>query len=189
MKKTFLGILMLTMLFFTVGCGNKTNEAAIFDGNSDDIIEKFKKFAEKSNFKLSEPKITTSGDTKNCTLNFGDSSDNVINLKLNDDDSVASVEIIANNDAKSIAEAGVLLSATFIGIGIDHNAMEKFLGDYQVIFKKAINNFMKDGLNNPENSASPTMNDDIKIQSADKNLNVHTQMDEKKIQFLISLEK
>ena len=114
MKKVFLGIFMLSCLIFTIGCGNVSEnqrEETIFDNKAEALIGNLKLFAAHGNFNLSEPKISNADNQKFCTVNFGDSEKNILNLKLNSDDSVVNTEIIVNdaNNYEFGKMAGMLL--------------------------------------------------------------------------------
>ena len=185
MKKYFLGIFMLTLLIFTVGCGGTENarEETIFDGKADALIGNLKLMAAHGNFNLSEPKINNVGDERFCTVHFGDSEDNKFNLKLNDDDSVISEEIFAHNDYESGKMAGMLLSGTLLGIGVEQSELENFLKTYQ--------NVVEEEIRKQNNSSTPIIDKNIKVHCAvgDKDINVNIKSDEKQVKFFIENAK
>ena len=154
-------------------------EAAIFDGKADALIGNLKLMAAHGNFNLSEPKINNSY----CTVNFGDSEDNKINLKLNDDDSVINEEITAHNDYESGKMAGILLSGTLLGIGAEQAELENFLKTYQSVVEEEIRK--------QNNSATPIIDKNIKVHCAvgDKDINVNIKSDEKQVKFFIENAK
>lgn len=141
MRKTFLGIVMLVCLSFSIGCGNTADnqrEEAIFDNKAEVLIGNLKMFAARGNFDLSEPKTYTDDNKKYCSLNFGGNENNKVTFKLNDDDSIISEEITVADpsDFESGKMAGMLLSGTLMGIGVEEADLQKFLTDYQTWQRK-----------------------------------------------------
>ena len=188
MKKNFLGIFIATLLIFTIGCGSVSEnqrEEPIFAGKADALIGNLKIFAANGNFELSEPKTSTSGNEKYCTLSFGGSNKTELKLKLNSDDSVVNEEIIIN-DANSYElgkMAGMLLSGTLAGIGVEQAEMEKFLTSYQ----KAV----AEEIRKQNNASTPTIDQTHKVYCAanKKDLNVSIEADDKHMRYLIEVAK
>lgn len=186
MKRNFLGILMLTLLFFMVGCGGteeSQREETIFDGKAETLIGNLKVMAASGNFNLSEPKINNVNNEKYCTVNFGNSEENKLNLKLNADDSVINAEILAHNDYDSGKTAGMLLSGTLLSVGAEQSELEKFLKNYQSMVEEEVRK--------QNNAATPIIDRDIKIYCGikKKDFNVNIKSDEKQVKFFVSPAK
>ena len=187
MRKIFL-MFMTAILFFAIGCGTVTEnqrEETIFDGKAEALIGNLKLFAAHGNFNLSEPKILNSDNQKYCTLNFGDSEKNILNLKLNSDDLVINEEIIVNdaNNYEFGKMAGLLLSGTLLGIGVEESELQKFLTFYQKSVEEEIRK--------QNNSATPIIDSTFKVYCATKkkDLSVSIQSDDKRMKYFIEVAK
>lgn len=186
MRKTFLGIVMLVCLSFSIGCGNTAQnqrEEAIFDNKAEVLIGNLKMFAARGNFDFSEPKTYTDDNTKYCSLNFGGNENNKVTFKLNDDDSIISEEITVADpsDFESGKMAGMLLSGTLMGIGVEEADLQKFLTDYQ--------NLAAEEIRKQKDASVLIIDQDIKVYNAlkKKDLRVNIKSNEKQAGYLIEL--
>ena len=175
-------------LFFTIGCGNVSEnqrEETIFDNKAEALIGNLKLFAARGNFNLSEPKISNVDNQKFCTVNFGDSDKNIVNFKLNDDDSVINAEIIVNdaNNYEFGKMAGLLLSGTLMSIGVEQEELQKFLTSYQKSVEEEIRK--------QNNTATPIIDSKFKVHCAatKKDLNVGLKSDDKQMKYVIEVAK
>ena len=186
MGKVFLGLFMLLCLSFSIGCGNTAEnqrEEAIFDNKAEALIGNLKIFAARGNFDLSEPKTYTADDKKYCSLNFGGNENNKITLKLNDDDSIISEEITVADpsDFEAGKMAGMLLSGTLMGIGVEEADLQKFLTDYQ--------NLAAEEIRKQKDASVLIIDQDIKVHNAlkKKDLRVNITSNEKQAGYFIEL--
>lgn len=179
---------MLSFLFFTIGCGNVSEnqrEETIFDNKAETLIGNLKLFAAHGNFNLSEPKISNSENKKFCTVNFGDSEKNILNFKLNADDSVVSEEIVVNdaNNFEYGKMAGLLLSGTLLSIGVEQEELQKFLTSYQKSIEEEIRK--------QNHTATPKIDSKFKVHCAatKKYLSVGLKSNDKQMKYVIEVAK
>ena len=188
MLKAFLGLFMLVCLSFSIGCGKTAEnqrEEAIFDNKAEALIGNLKIFAARGNFDLSEPKTYTADNKKYCSLNFGGTENNKITFRLNDDDSVISEEITVADpsDFEAGKMAGMLLSGTLMGIGVEDADLQKFLTDYQ--------NLVAEEIRKQKDASVIIIDQDIKVHNAfkKKDLRVNIKSNEKQAGYLIEIAR
>lgn len=120
MKRFF----VLTMLVACFVCNVTASAESLYRGNVSDIIEAFKMVGNELNFRVWGTEYYTYKGINRCELHFGNSQNNLVRFRLNNDNSVARMLVtIPNSDNfsafESGMEAGMLVVASFIVYGVD----------------------------------------------------------------------
>lgn len=176
MKKIFAALVLFLMIFSLVGCerdNKKVEEPApevkkieqqklktIYDGTGQKLIEKLQYVLKDTGVVFSEmhkeydKDEILNKDFKYNVVYFKNSSqnsfntNNAVDMKLNDDETVIRVVIYFENDADSGYTAGTILGATLISIGVSKEDFQKF---FEESGKYIIEEVTK------QNSTSPTI--------------------------------
>ena len=156
--KKFLGLLMFFVLTFCfAGCGSdeksepvknevKTVEQQkskyIYDDSIDSLVSKVISLSNSMNVSLSEPKyayVDDKKDLKCCVMHFGNFEDNSVFFDMTNDEKIYMAKIIVPlGDIESSNQAGTILGATLLSLGVNKNEFKKFYEEYS----KCISDFM-----------------------------------------------
>ena len=124
MKKIF----VLTMLFACLICNAKASAETLYGGNVADIIQVMKSVGNEFGFSVwGTNYYTTYKGIKRCELHFGNSQNNLIRFRLNNDNSVARMLVSIPNSYNTEAEmedamyAGLLAGVCCISAGVDES--------------------------------------------------------------------
>ena len=175
-KKIFAALVLFSMIFSLIGCGgdNKKIEKpdpevkkveqqklkTIYDGTGQKLIENLQYILNDTGVVFSEvhkeyeKDETLNKDFKYNIVYFKNSSqnsfntNNAVDMKLNDDETVIRVVIYFENDVDSGYTAGTILGATLISMGVSKEDFQKF---FEESSKYIIEEVTK------QNSISPTI--------------------------------
>lgn len=118
MKRFF----VLTMLVACLFCNVTASAESLYRGNVSDIIEAFKMVGNEFNFRVWGTEYYTYKGINRCELHFGNSQNNLVRFRLNNDNSVARMLVTtSNSELDSLMQAGMLLGTALNAYGVDSN--------------------------------------------------------------------
>lgn len=156
MKKILFGIFIMIFLIFIVGCGNSSEKNSvtdnknvkqqkydyIYDDNIDSLVANVISLSSKMNVTLTEPKYAYVDDDHNlkcCLMHFNNSEENTVFFDMTNDEKIYKAKIIVHlGDIESSNQAGTILGATLLSLGVNQNEFKKFYEEYS----KYISDFM-----------------------------------------------
>ena len=119
--------LVLTAFLTCLACNCAANAQSLYSGDVSNIIDAFKVVGNKLGFRVWGTEYYTYKGIKRCELHFGNTENNLIRFRLNNDNSVARMLITIPNsyDVSSGLEdgfqAGVLAAVACIAYGVEEN--------------------------------------------------------------------
>ncbi len=133
MKRFF----VLTTLLACLVCNLTASAESLYRGNVLDVIDAFKLVGNELGFSLWGTKYYTYKGINRCELHFGNSQNNLIRFRLNNDDSVARMLITIPNSDNVLAlesgmEAGILAVASCIAYGVNEKEAEHMWESFTV---------------------------------------------------------
>lgn len=174
MRKLF-SIVMICALMFSAGCDNKqiSDNAGIIKqqnqvritpiyNNSEPLIKYLQTIVKTAgqqsfgNFDVWGLKKYESEGIKYAELNFGQTDKNSILLKLNDDNSVASIEIGGPNDFNCAMHVGFVMSLVQRFIGMNERELQDFQREFMAFVEYEMQR---------QDSLDPKVRKDFKIHS------------------------
>ena len=119
MKKFF----ALTTLSVCLLCNVTANARSLYGGNVSDIINAFKVTGNLFEFSVWGTEYYTYNGIKRCELHFGNSQDNLVRFRLNNDNSVARMLISfpSSSGMDTSIQAGALAGVACAAYDIDDN--------------------------------------------------------------------
>ena len=126
MKKFF----ALTMLSVCLFCNVTANAQSLYGGDVSDVINAFKLVGNEFDFRVWGTEYYTYKGIKRCELHFGNSQDNLIRFRLNNNNSVARMLITfknsySNSGFESAFQAGILSAAACLIYGVNEDESKK----------------------------------------------------------------
>ena len=158
MKKIFAALILFSIIFSFAGCGSNEKKSEpvktevkkveeqksnyIYDGSIDSLVANVIQFSKKMNVTLTEPKYAYVDDTHNlkcCIMHFDNSEENTVFFNMTNDEKIWGAKIIVPlGDIESSNQAGTILGATLLSLGVNQNEFKKFYEEYS----KSISDFM-----------------------------------------------
>ena len=118
LKKFF----VLTTVLTCLACSVTANAQSLYSGNVSNVIDAFKIVGNEFGFSVWGTEYYTYKGVKRCELHFGNTENNLVRFRLNNDNSVARVLITIPNSYESGFQAGALSAAVCISLGrVDKN--------------------------------------------------------------------
>ena len=140
MKKFFAAIVFA--LFVAVTNSAQATDVQIYDRSVDNVISGLKSDCAGQGIKIWGTEYYTYQGARRCELNFGDTKDNVIRFRLNNDDSVSRVlitipnSIVAQNGSReAFMQASFVMGSIFKAIGLSESETRDLGGQWTQAFK------------------------------------------------------
>ena len=118
--------LILTMFLSCLACSVTANAQSLYSGNVSNVIKAFKMVGNEIGFSVWGTEYYTYKGIKRCELHFGNTENNLIRFRLNNDNSVARMLITIRNsyndsDLDNALQAGILGGTACIIFGVSEN--------------------------------------------------------------------
>ena len=113
LKKFFVLIIFSACL----ACSATSNAQSLYSGNVSNVIDAFKIVGKEFGFSVWGTEYYTYKGIKRCELHFGNTENNLVRFRLNNDNSVARVLITIPNSYEAGFQAGALSAAVCISFG------------------------------------------------------------------------
>ena len=121
MKKFFASATFLICLFFTTAASAET----LYGGNVSDLIQGMKYIGNEVGFSVWGTEYYTYKGVKRCELHFGQSQNNLIRFRLNNDNSVARMLVSVPNSYEDAMYAGFLAGFCCKAFGVNEEEYEQ----------------------------------------------------------------
>ena len=118
------------MAIFSFMIKTEAYAVQIYDGGVESIISDMQALGATKGISVWGKEYYTYQGVKRCEVHFGNTDENLVRFRLNNDGSVSRILIVTPSEYEQLQKAGYMLGSCLLRVGLNQSEMEKLVSDY-----------------------------------------------------------